>query len=97
VVALTLGLVVGFLLAVPLLIGARFVSSEKIDAALYTTMGSVFGGLLLSVGVLFGYRALSEAGFIWFGSALIGGFLVGLGFVAVVMLRNLARSDETRR
>jgi hypothetical protein len=97
VVAVVLGLAVGFVLAVPLLIGSRFASADKIDAALYTTMGSVMGGLLLSVGILFGYRALAGDGFVWFGPSLVVGFVVGLGAVGITMLRKLAQSDETRR
>lgn len=56
-------------------------------------MGVVFGGLILSLGVMFGYRVVTPSGFMWFGPAVVAGFVVALGALAAVMLTRLLKSD----
>ncbi|PKQ17101.1 MAG: hypothetical protein CVT67_01285 [Actinobacteria bacterium HGW-Actinobacteria-7] len=97
VVAVMLGVIVGAGLIAPLFWASRFATAEKADFALVATMVSSMGGLIVAGAILFGYRHLAADGFVWFGSSVVGGFVVGLGVAAVVMLRRLAKnSDETR-
>jgi len=96
-VAITLGAIFGVGLIAPLFWASRFATAEKADFALVATMVSSMGGLIVAGAVLFGYRQLAADGFVWFGVSVVGGFMVGLGVAAVVMLRRLAKkSDETR-
>lgn len=78
----------------PVLMGYRFLAADKIDVGLAVVMGAVFGGLLVAVGALFGYKALAPEGIIWFGPALVGGFVLGLGVFAIYAARALLKPDN---
>lgn len=96
--AVLLGLAVGVCLIAPVLWGARFFSSGRVDVGLWVVMGSVFGGLLIALGLLFGYRAVAPTGFVWFGAAVIAGFVAMLAVAAVrAALDLLGSGEETRR
>lgn len=74
--------------------GYRFLVADRIDVGLAVVMGAVFGGLLVALGVLFGYRALAPSGLIWFGPALVGGYVLGLGAFALNAARALLKPDD---
>jgi len=57
-------------------------------------MGVVFGGLIVGLGVMFGYRFVTPSGFMYFGPAVVGGFVIALGILSVVMLTGLLKPDE---
>ena len=73
----------------------------------FVVMGVVFGGLILSLVVMFGYSLITQSGFMWFGPSVVAGFVVALGVLATVMTLKLLKSsgkaanvtptDETRR
>lgn len=92
-VAVLLGVLFGVGLLAPLLMGYRFLVADRIDVGLAVVMGAVFGGLLVALGVLFGYRALAPSGLIWFGPALVGGYVLGLGAFALKAARTLLKPD----
>jgi hypothetical protein len=105
--AVLLGLVLGIGLVLPLFWTSRLLTAKNADIGLPVVMGVVFGGLILSVGVMFGYRFITLQGFMWFGPSLVVGFVVALGVLAVVLAMRLLKSngetedgtsnDETRR
>ena len=55
--------------------------------ALYVVMGSVFGGLLVGLGVMTGFWFISRQGFMFFGPATVAGFVVALGILAARGIR----------
>lgn len=73
---------------------SRFFASDRINAGLAVVMGSVFAGLLVSLGALFGYRAIAPEGLIWFGPSLVAGFVVGLGAFALKVALTWFKSDD---
>lgn len=93
-IAIALGALVGIVLLLPVLWGLRFLNSGHVDVGLGITMGAVFGGMLVALGLLFGYRALAPDGLVYFGPALVGGFVVALGVFAVRAGIQLLRSDD---
>lgn len=96
-VAAVCGLVFGIALVTPVLLSARFLAVGKFDAVLYVVLGSVFGGMLLALAVLFGYRALAPDGFVYFGVSLVAGFVVTLGIASVVMFRRVFLAVDEKR
>lgn len=96
-VALVTGTLVGVALIAPVLWSSRLLAAGKVDAVLYAVMGAVFGGMLLALGLLFGYRALAESGFVYFGAALVAGFVVTLGIASVVLFRRVFLADDETR
>lgn len=93
-VALGLGAFVGLGLFAPVLLGFRFLDAGRVDVGLGLTMGTVFAGMLIALGLLFGYRALAPKGLVYFGPALVGGFVVALGGFAVRAALQLLKTDE---
>jgi hypothetical protein len=91
--AVLLGLLLGIVLIAPLFWTSRLLTAQNADIGLYVVMGVVFGGLILSLGVMWGYRYVTPAGFVWFGPSVVAGFVVTLGVLAVVMARRLLKSD----
>lgn len=74
----------------------------------FVVMAVVFGGMILSLGVMWGYRLVTPDGFMWFGPSVVAGFVVALGVLAAVLTVRLLKSgggkaanvtptDETRR
>jgi hypothetical protein len=106
-VAVLLGLVLGVVLIAPLLWASRLMTAKNADLGLFVVMGSVFGGLIVGMGVMFGYRLITLSGFLWFGPAVVGGYVITLGVLAALMTTRLLKSenvsgddapnDETRR
>ncbi len=96
-IAVALGALIGVGLLVPVLWGLRFFTAGHIEVGLGVTMGAVFGGLLLALGLLFGYRALAPDGIIWFGPALVGGYVIALGVFAIRAAAQLLKSDDDTR
>lgn len=56
-------------------------------------MAVVFGGLIVSLGVMWGYRLVTEKGFLYFGPSVVAGFVVTLGALAIVMTIRLLKSS----
>jgi Sec-independent protein secretion pathway component TatC len=93
-IAIALGVFVGLVLLAPVIWATRFFVSDKIDVGLAIVMGSVFAGLLVALGALFGYRAVAPDGLIWFGPSLVAGFVVGLGVFALKVAMTWFKSDD---
>lgn len=93
-IAITLGLVLGVGLLAPLFGISRLLKSRHTDIALFVVMGTVFGGLIVGLAVLMGYRFIAPAGFVWFGSATIAGFVVSLGVLSVRVVLELLTNDS---
>jgi hypothetical protein len=91
--AVLLGTLLGVGLIAPLFWTSRLLTVENADIGLYVVMGVVFGGLILSLGVMWGYRLIAPAGFVWFGPSVVAGFVVALGVLAAVMATRLLKSD----
>ena len=62
--------------------------------ALYVVMGSVFGGLLVGLGVMTGFWFISRQGFMFFGPATVAGFVVALGILAARTTVKLLSNDD---
>lgn len=92
-VAVLLGLLLGVGLIAPLFWTSRLLTVQNADIGTYVVMGVVFGGMLVSLGVMWGYRLITPAGFMWFGPAVVVGFLVALGVLATTMAMRLLKSD----
>lgn len=92
-VAVLLGLVLGVGLIAPLFWTSRLLTVENADVGTYVVMGVVLGGLILSLGVMWGYRFVTPSGFVWFGPSVVAGFVVALGVLAVVTTMRLLKSD----
>lgn len=105
--AVLLGLALGVGLLAPLFWTSRLLTAENADVGLYVVMGVVFGGMIVSLGVMWGYRLITPAGFMWFGPSVVVGFVAALGVLAAVMAASLLKpsgtangttsNDETRR
>lgn len=96
-IALGIGIVVGLLLLAPVVWGYRFLVADRVEVGLAVVTGSVFAGMIVAVGALFGYRALAPAGLVWFGPALVGGFVVGLGAFALRVATTMFKSGDERK
>jgi len=92
-VAVLLGLILGVVLIAPLFWTSRLLTEQNADIGLYLVMGVVFGGLIVSLGVMWVYHYVTSEGFVWFGPSVVAGFVVTLGVLAVVMARRLLKSD----
>lgn len=57
-------------------------------------MGVVLGGMIVSLGVMWGYRLITPTGFLWFGPSVIVGFVAALGVLAAVMITRLLKPDD---
>ena len=93
-IALTSGFLLGVLLLAPLFGVSRLLTARHADVVLPVVMGSVFVGLILGLGVLFGYWFVSAQGFIWFGPATVAGFIVALGVLSVRVGMQLLSKDS---
>jgi hypothetical protein len=91
--AVLLGLFLGIVLIAPLFWASRLLTEQNADIGLYVVMGVVFGGLIVSLGVMWVYHYVTPDGFEWFGPSVVAGFVVTLGVLAVVMARRLLKSD----
>jgi len=80
-------------LIAPLFWTSRLLTAKNADLGLFVVMGSVFGGMILSVGVMFGYKLITPSGFMWFGPSVVAGFVIALGVLATVMTVKLLKSD----
>ena len=81
------------LLIAPLFWTSRLLTAKNADLGLAVVMGVVFGGLLVSVGLMFGYKLITATGFMWFGPSVVVGFIIALGVLSVVMAMNMLKSD----
>jgi uncharacterized BrkB/YihY/UPF0761 family membrane protein len=90
-----LGLVLGVILVAPLFWTSHLFSSRNADVALYVVMGSVFGGLLVGLAFMTGYWFVSRNGFVWFGPAMVAGFVVALGVLAARLAMQMLSDDDT--
>jgi hypothetical protein len=94
-IAIILGFVMGVGLLAPLFGISRLLKAKHADVALVVVMGTVFVGLIIGLAVLLGYRLASPAGFVWFGSATIAGFVIALGVLSVrIGLQMLSNDSE---
>jgi hypothetical protein len=94
-IAIVLGLALGGCLLAPLFGIRRLLKAKHADIALFVVMGTVFGGLILGLAVLMGYWFISRAGFIYFGSATVAGFVISLGILSVRAARELLTDDDS--
>jgi hypothetical protein len=90
-----LGLLLGVVLIAPLFWTLRRISSQNADMALYVAMGSVFGGLLVGLGLMMGFWFISREGFTFFGPATVVGFVIALGVLAVRAGLSLLSTNNT--
>lgn|GEM_PF-2327901 len=93
-IAVLLGLLLGVGLLAPLFWTSRLLTSKNADLATPVVMGVVFGGMIVSLGVMWGYRLITPHGFVWFGPSVVAGFVVALGALTVVMAMRLLKSDD---
>ena len=91
--AVLLGLLLGVGLIAPLFWTSRLLTEKNADIGLVVVMAVVFGGLILSLGVMWGYRYVTPAGFMYFGPSVVAGFVIALGALATVMAMRLLKSD----
>jgi hypothetical protein len=77
----------------PLFWTSRLLSSKNADVGLYVVMGAVFGGMILSLGMMWGYRLVTPTGFMWFGPSVVVGFVVALGVLATVTAATMLKAD----
>lgn len=96
-VAITLGIIVGVGVAAPIFLSMRLLRSKAPQNAVYGAMGSVFGGMLLSLGLMLAYWFAAPAGFMYFALALVGSFAVSVAAGGLVMARRTHRSQETEK
>jgi len=54
-------------------------------------MVSVIGGMLVSSALMIAYVVVAREGFVYFGLALAGGFVIGLGVISIVLWRKSFR------
>jgi hypothetical protein len=94
--AILLGLVLGIVLIAPLFWTLRRITSSNADMALYVAIGSVFGGLLVGLGLMMGYWFVSPEGFKFFGLATVFGFVLALGVLAVRAGMSLLSTNDTK-
>jgi len=99
-IAVLLGLTLGVVLVAPLFWTSRLLTAKNADLGTFVVMAVVFGGLIVSLGVMWGYRFVTPDGFVFFGPSVVGGFVVTLGALALVMTMQLLKSsgvdaDET--
>jgi hypothetical protein len=90
-----LGIALGVGLIAPLFWTLRLINARNVDVALYVVMGSVFGGLLVGLGVSTGYWFVTREGFMFFGPAMVAGFVLALGVLAVRSGVKLLSNDDT--
>lgn len=81
------------MLIAPLFWISRLLTAKNADLGLAVVMGAVFGGLIVSLGVMWGYSLITSSGFMWFGPSVVIGFIVALGVLSVVMTVKLLKSD----
>lgn len=92
-IAIALGVATGLGLMWLTMWSARFVTPGNADLGIYAVLGGVIGGLVIALALMALYQWVAPEGFIWYGPALVGGFLIGLGIAAVRLLRSL---DDTQ-
>ena len=81
------------MLIAPLFWTSRLLTADNADLGLYVVMGVVFGGMIVSLGVMWGYWLITSTGFMWFGPSVVAGFVIALGTLASVMTIKLLKSD----
>jgi len=87
--------VLGFLVGVGLISATAWsrtisTSSDARDS-IAVMMMFMAGGMLLASGVLIVYVFVAPSGFAWFGLSLALGFVVGLGVIAIGLMRQMYR------
>ena len=92
---MTSGFLLGVLLVAPLFGVSRLLKARHADVAMPVVMGSVFVGLVLGLGVLYGYWFVSSEGFVWFGPSTVAGFIVALGVLSVRLGMQLLSKDDS--
>jgi hypothetical protein len=86
-VAAVLGLVVGVALISATALSRKLIPSADAQSGVLLMMVSMFGGMVVASIVLFAYALIAPQGFLWFGLALGVGFITGLAYFSVQMLR----------
>jgi len=84
--------VLGFLVGVALISATAWsrtisTSSDSSDGVAIMMM-FMMGGMLLASAVLIAYAFLAPSGYLWFGLSLAGGFVLGLGVIAIGLMRS---------
>ena len=84
--------VLGFLVGVGLISATAWsrTISTSTDASdsVAVMMMFMMGGMLFASAVLIAYAFLVPSGFLWFGLSLAAGFVIGLGVIAVGLMRS---------
>jgi hypothetical protein len=91
--AVLLGLFLGVVLVAPLFWTSRLLSAKNADIGLYVVVGIVLGGMIVSLGVMWGYSLVTPSGFMWFGPSVVAGFVVVLGVFGAMTAVKLMKSD----
>ena len=90
-VAGTLGFLVGVaMIAATAWSRNRSKPSDSTDS-IVPMMVSVIGGMLVSSALMIAYVVVARDGFVYFGLALAGGFVIGLGVISIVLWRKSFR------
>lgn len=92
-IAVLLGLTLGVVLVAPLFWTSRLLTADNADLGTFVVTAVVFGGLIVSLGVMWGYRAITQVGFMYFGPSVVAGFVVTLGTLAIVLTMRLLKSS----
>lgn len=92
-IAIVLGVITGLGLMWLTMLSARFFTPDNADLGMYAVLGGVMGGLVLALALMALYRWVAPGGFIWYGPALVGGFVLGLGVAA---FRLLSSTSDTQ-
>jgi len=96
-VAIVLGVLLGIGLLLPLVWTLRRITPGNVDVGVNIGMGAVFGGLLVGLGLMVGYKVLAPEGFWYFGPAVAGGFIVALGVLSWRVAVQMLSSDDEKK
>jgi MFS family permease len=96
-IATTLGLVCGALIALANRYSARFMTPDDASGAgMGVALGTYLVGFLVAAGLLFGYWAVAPEGLLWFGIALVGSILVVTVGALIPAMREMRSGDKGR-
>ena len=90
-VAGLLGFFVGVALISAMAWSRKLSSSADARDGIIVMMVAMLGGMLVASGVLIAYVFAARAGFVYFGLSLAAGFVIGLGVITAVLMRDSFR------
>jgi hypothetical protein len=92
-IAATLGFLVGVGLIYATAWSRTISTSSDATDSIAIMMLFMMGGMLVASAVLLAFVWLVPKGFVWFGVSLGAGFVIGLGVIAIGMLRETFRDQ----